>query len=141
MSYHRHIFHLITRTKGGRPTIPEATKRILFAYIYEICRSKNWYLHRLNGYLNHIHLLVELPGTALPADVMKKIKGSTSHAFKHHPSFPDFEGWGEGYGSFTVSYGNIDVIKNYIATQEEHHRTEKFNEEYNRLLKENGIEI
>lgn len=113
----------------------------MFSYIYELCKSNRWFVHRLNGYLDHIHILLELPGEVLPSIAMQKIKGATSRAFKGHKDFPLFEGWSEGYASFTVSYGEIDKVKEYIKNQEIHHSNQSFEDERTTLLRENGLEV
>jgi hypothetical protein len=48
-------------------------------------------------------------------------------------------GWQEGYGAFTVSESQIDVVRKYILNQEEHHRKLSFREEFIMLLKRHGI--
>ncbi len=47
--------------------------------------------------------------------------------------------WQSGYGVFSVSESLIEVVKEYIQNQEEHHRKKTFKEEYRQFLKENGI--
>lgn len=47
--------------------------------------------------------------------------------------------WQTGYGAFSVSYSNLDQVKDYIANQEEHHRTMTWDEEYQALLERHGI--
>ena len=139
MSYHRHLFHLITRTKDSEQTIPEHSKKEMFAYILEICKREGWKLIRINSHLDHMHMLMELPGNVMPDTVMHLIKGRTSIRFAGHPAFPLFRGWAQGYASFTVSYYEIDHIKNYIIGQEEHHKKESSSEEIQRILKECGF--
>jgi putative transposase len=39
-----------------------------------------------------------------------------------------------------VSYTHLDPVKEYIRTQEEHHRQTDFIEELKRLLEKNGVE-
>jgi putative transposase len=46
-----------------------------------------------------------------------------------------------GYGAFSVSHSNIEQVKQYIANQEEHHRTRTFQEELRLLLQRHGIEF
>ena len=55
--------------------------------------------------------------------------------------FPKFEAWQEGYGAFTYSIREKDMIINYIKNQKEHHKTETFYDEFKRLLIEYGIEF
>ena len=49
--------------------------------------------------------------------------------------------WQGGYGSFSVSPERIQIIKNYIINQEEHHKKESFKEEYKKILKQYNIPI
>lgn len=50
-------------------------------------------------------------------------------------------GWQEGYGAFTYSIREKEMIMNYIKNQKEHHRKEIFEDEFKRLLGEQGIEF
>ena len=56
-------------------------------------------------------------------------------------NFPKFEAWQDGYGAFTYSIREKDMIINYVKNQKEHHKTETFYDEFKRLLIENGIEF
>ena len=53
--------------------------------------------------------------------------------------FPAFNGWADGYGSFTCSYMDMGRHNDYIKNQQEHHRKKSFEEEYRILLMESGI--
>jgi hypothetical protein len=55
--------------------------------------------------------------------------------------FPSFNGWSDGYGSFTCSYTDIGRLIDYIKNQQEHHRKKSFEEEYRSLLIEAGVKI
>ena len=48
--------------------------------------------------------------------------------------------WQDGYAAFTVSYTHIGAVKEYIRTQEEHHRQTDIIEELKRLLEKSGVE-
>jgi hypothetical protein len=60
---------------------------------------------------------------------------------KEQGKFPRFKGWQDGYGAFTYSIREKDILINYIKNQKDHHKTEIFYDEYKRLLIENGIEF
>ena len=53
--------------------------------------------------------------------------------------FASFE-WQSGYGAFSVSHSNLEVVKHYIATQEEHHRRMSFQDELRTLLRKHEME-
>ncbi len=42
--------------------------------------------------------------------------------------------WQDGYGSFSVSYSQLERTREYIMKQEEHHATQSFEAEYLLLL-------
>jgi hypothetical protein len=46
-----------------------------------------------------------------------------------------------GYGAFSVSPSHVDGLKEYIRTQQEHHRKESFQDEFRRLLKKYEIDF
>ena len=93
----------------------------------------------IGGMDDHVHLLVGLRATHRLADVLKDLKSSSSKWVHEELKKPLFS-WQEGYGAFTVSASQIEVVKNYIANQEEHHRKKTFQEEYLEFLKQSDVE-
>ena len=63
----------------------------------------------------------------------KIIKGKRLSKFK-------FE-WQKGYGAFTHSHSQIDLVAKYILTQEEHHKKQPFREEYFEILEKNNVQF
>jgi putative transposase len=49
--------------------------------------------------------------------------------------------WQRGYGAFSVSPCQLDAVLNYVKTQQEHHRTRTFQDEYRELLHKHGVEF
>ena len=74
-----------------------------------------------------------------PADFLRDIKASSSFWMKNSKLFPSFTGWEEGYGSFTCSYRDVNMLIEYIKNQQEHHKTVSYEEEYRTILMEGGI--
>ena len=58
-----------------------------------------------------------------------------------HEQFPERKrfGWQAGYGAFTVSGSRLGDVRNYIASQQEHHRKVSFQEEFLTLLRKHGL--
>ncbi len=96
-------------------------------------------LYRVNGKEEHIHIFSDLHPSVSLANYIKDIKVSSSLWMKGSGLFPNFKGWQDGYGAFTYSIKEKDIIIDYIKNQKEHHKTENFYDEYKRLLIENGI--
>ena len=87
-----------------------------------------------------MHSLFVLSRTKTVADIAKALKQDSSQWMKRQGA--DYTGfsWQRGYGAFSVSQSNLETVKNYIATQAEHHRQMSFQDEFRLLLKKHSIE-
>lgn len=90
---------------------------------------------------DHIHIFSDLHPSICLSDYVKNIKVASSIWMKESGFFSAFTGWQEGYGAFTYSIRERDMIIEYVKNQKEHHRQENFYDEYKRLLIEQGIEF
>jgi len=72
---------------------------------------------------------------------MRELKVSISVWMKESVLFPSFNGWANGYGSFTCSYMDLGDLINYIKNQQEHHKKKSFEEEYRSLIMQSGSKI
>lgn len=141
MSYTCLLYHIVFRTKHGKNTIPEQHEKELYAYIMGIINNKKSKLYRIGGTENHIHVLVDIHPTFAVSDFMKELKEYSSKWLAENKNFPNFEGWAMGFAAFSYSLKDKQTIINYIKNQREHHKAISFEEEYRKLLMENGIEI
>ena len=123
MSHLRLFYHIVTVTKCRKDAIVEQHERQLFRYVLAVCNSHNVKLIRINATPCHIHMLVSIPSTLTVADFVRDVKRSTSLMMKKTPGFESFAGWAREYSCDTVSFHQVEVVKNYIIRQKEHHRT------------------
>jgi len=94
----------------------------------------------VGGTDDRVHMLVSLPATLPVAKAIQLIKGGSSKWI--HDTFPthaDFA-WQEGYGAFSISVSGVKETIAYIDSQEQHHRTRSFEEEFLAFLKKHGID-
>ena len=135
-----HIYiHLVFSTKNRQPFISESIAPDLYAYMatvfHDECRST---AKLIGGVEDHIHALFNLSRTWCMADVVEAVKTSTSKWIKTQ-GVRQFS-WQSGYGAFSVSRSNIDVVTGYIRNQREHHRRQDFKDEFRGLLKKHDVE-
>ena len=142
MGSHKQIFYqIVFGTKHRNPTIVREHDVRLYQYIASIFKNKNCHLYRINGIEDHIHIVSDLHPMIRLADFIKDIKIASNEWIKSTGLFPDFIGWADGYGAFTYSIREKDMIINYVKNQKEHHKKENFYDEYKRLLIENEVEF
>ncbi len=74
------------------------------------------------------------------AEIMKKVKGSSSKWVNEQNKLVDRFSWQEGYGAFTVSESQTAAVIGYVKKQENHHRTLSFKDEFVLILKRHEVE-
>ena len=94
---------------------------------------------QLNIQPEHIHAIIDLPTNIALADFMQLIKGESSHWINQSKMLNEKFSWQRGFGAYSVSASQLDIVKNYIKNQSEHHKKRSFSEEYEKWKKEYGI--
>lgn len=133
--------HLVFSTKNRRPLLRDETIReSLHAQLGAISRSLDCPPLLVGGVEDHIHLLARLARTITQAEWVKEIKRVSDCCIQQQSrEYANFE-WQGGYATFSVSQSNLDAVKRYIATQEEHHRKVSSQDELRALLRKHEIE-
>jgi REP-associated tyrosine transposase len=139
--YTQIYYHIVFCTKERAPVLVQTGREDLFRYIWGIIRETSSRLYRINGTLDHVHILTSLHPTVSLSDFVKQVKGKSSHWIKENNIFPDFSNWQDGYGAFTHSSQDKDRLIEYIKSQEEHHRNVSFRDELRDLIIEADVEF
>jgi REP element-mobilizing transposase RayT len=87
---------------------------------------------------DHVHILTTLSRTITIADMISKIKTSSSKWLKTK-GIDGFD-WQDGYGIFSVSASGVDRVVRYIQNQPAHHRTTDYKDELRWFFEKYGIE-
>lgn len=137
-SYIQNKLHVVFSTKERRKSIPHETQRELWPYIVGIGRNHQLSIAAVGGTEDHIHLLLELPGTITLSKAVQLVK-SNSSKWLNETNAKGFA-WQEGYAAFSVSAPNVQAVIRYIDNQREHHRKQTFEEEFLALLRRHGVD-
>ena len=134
------IIHIIFSTKDRHPWLDANVLPRMHAYLATICRDAGVGAFRVGGVADHVHLVTTLPRTLSQADMLEGLKKKSSKWIKGlAPDYHHFY-WQRGYGAFSVSPSQLDVLLEYVENQEEHHRSRTFQEEYREFLRKHGVE-
>ncbi len=98
-------------------------------HIREYSRRNNIFVIEVGGYIDHLHLLVDLPPTRSPSEVINLIKGESSHWINENNIVRGKFVWQKRYSAFSVSASQREKVVDYILRQEEHHKKLTFAEE------------
>ena len=114
--------HLVWATYGRLPLIHIDHEEGLYACVRLEATKLRLDVLALGGVEDHIHLAIMLPATRTMAEIMKQLKGASSHYMGQYVSSKDsFFKWQEGYGAFAFHANLIPRVVAYIENQKAHH--------------------
>ncbi len=131
--------HIIFGAFEHAEIIPKGSLNEVHAYIAGTLKNCNCYPVAVGGTASHVHVLCEMSSQITVSDLIRNIKISSSKWIKEH--FPGHQlfSWQNGYAAFSVSRSNIDAVKKYILTQEEHHKGRSVKEELIGFLQKHEV--
>jgi len=136
----KNYVHITFSTKHRYPFIDQIICNELFSYLGGICKSLESSPIQVGGYKDHIHILCNLSRKIALMKLIEEVKTHSSKWIKKMDDKYQKFYWQKGYGCFSVNPDDVEVVRNYIITQEQHHRVKSFKEEYIALLKKYDIE-
>ena len=133
-TYHQVHIQSVWAVKYRDAVIDKKWKHTLMGVLGTLINETGCKTIIVNGIEDHVHCFFGLKPTVSISELMKAIKAKSSKYINdHHLTKERFE-WQEGYGVFSYSHSQIDNVYHYIANQEEHHKHQKFLEEYKEFL-------
>ena len=116
-SYYNVWVHAVFATKDRNPIITAAIEEQLYSCLYAEFKSMNCTLKIVNGLSDHVHCLFMLGPQRPLSEVMKHIKGLSSHFINSHNAATEKFAWQKGYAAFSVSKSRLDIVYRYIIEQ------------------------
>ena len=133
-SFYKIWLHAVFSTKDREPLITFDKEKAIFQYMGEQLRECGCPVRIINGMPDHIHLLFLQNPKKSVAEIIKQIKGSSSHWINHEKIINKPFAWQTGYGVFSVSESQLDKVFQYINNQKLHHNKKSFPDEYNEFI-------
>ena len=134
MAYTQILYHLVFSTKERRATLKPSKIPELLRYWYGTLKNLDCRPFQLNAVSDHAHLLFALHPSRCLSDLVKTLKVSSNHWIQAQEIFPDFNGWQENYGAFTLAKRDQPRVEAYIRNQQAHHRERDSLSEFKQLL-------
>ena len=133
-SYNKIWLHVIFATKERIPLITFAIETKIYDHMREQLIEIGCPVRIINGMPDHVHLLfLQNPKMAV-ADIVKQVKGNTSHWINEQDLIPERFAWQTGYAAYSVSESQLERVFQYINHQKEHHKRKTFAMEYDEFI-------
>ena len=139
-TYHQIYIQAVFAVKNRDALILPQFKDEVCKYITGIMKNKGQKLLAINSMPDHMHIFFGLEPKMRLSDLIADIKSDSSYFINDKKFLRMKFNWQEGYGVFSYSQSQKDVVIKYIMNQEEHHKKQTFRDEYYSFLKKFNIE-
>ncbi len=140
-SYNKIWIHAVWSTKERLPLIKTEVENQIFSYISNQLKEIGCPVGIINGMPDHIHCLFLLNPQKSITEIIKQIKGSSSHFINQESLIDEKFSWQTGYAAFSVSESAVDRVHKYISNQKKHHQKRTFQREYEEFLELHDLKI
>lgn len=127
--------HAIWSTKNRQPFITKKSEAEIYHYMRLQFLEIECPILSINGMPDHVHCLFLLNQKKSLAEIIKQIKGSTSHFINSQNLTNEKFSWQTGYAAFSVSESIVEKVSTYIKNQKIHHQKKSFQQEFDEFLK------
>ncbi len=123
MAFWRNYVHLVWATDERQPYLQPEIEQALYAYILKKAGELDTYIHAINGWVEHMHVVASIPPKHSISWVVKEFKGASAYYVNHtlRPAAYHFA-WQRGYGCFSLGESQCPRAVEYVLKQKEHHQ-------------------
>src|SRR5688500_15440197 len=116
-TYTRIWIHLLFSTKNCLPLISPSSEHQIHQHLHAQLTECACQVQLINGMPDHVHILFRLNHKIALTDIVKQIKGNTSHWINYNSLCVDSFVWQKGFYAFAVSDEQIAGIRDHIEHQ------------------------
>ncbi len=131
-------YHIVFSTKHRKPLLIDLLRTDVYKQIGGIIQNKDGQLIEIGGTEDHVHILTSCSPKIALSDFIRDVKANASKWVNEQPRSAKFA-WQAGYGAFTVSISQVEIVRQYIRNQAEHHKKQSFADEFRQMLVKHNI--
>jgi putative transposase len=120
--------------------IKESFRVELEKVICGICAANNCKVYAVYCNPDHTHLFVSMDTVISTSKLMEQVKSGSSKWINDKRLCKGKFSWQKGFGAFSYSKSQTDIVVRYVLNQAEHHKKQSFRDEYLLLLQKFEIE-
>ncbi len=132
-NYSKLYLHLVWATWDRLPLITPELRVPVYQALHEQANRIGCEMIAVGGIQDHVHVLLKMPTTVAIAEIVKRLKGGSTHVVTHAVQPGSFFKWQGSYGAFTVSRTHVPMVRAYVLNQERHHRESRLSRALERM--------
>jgi REP element-mobilizing transposase RayT len=114
--------HLVWATWDRLPLITPDIQPRLYRCLAAEAHRLGMQTIAIGGIEDHVHVLLRYPPLVSISEMVKQLKGVSSHLVRQQITPDGFFKWQGSYGAFSLADRDVEMVRRYVHRQEEHHR-------------------
>ena len=140
-SFVKLYIHVSWSTKKREKVLTKELRPKLHRHILNYARENQIQIDSLSNQIEHVHALLTIQSDRKLEDIVRLLKGESSHWINSENLTQGKFSWQRGYGAFSISSSHVAAVRKYIENQDEHHRKKSYGEEYASILQKYGFNV
>ncbi|SDZ06973.1 IS200/IS605 family transposase [Rhodonellum ikkaensis] len=140
-TYHQLLIQTVFAVKYRDAQISNDIRRIMFPVMGNLFKENGCRIIIINGVEDHVHCLFGIKPDISISNVIQNVKAKSSKWVNENSLCKTRFEWQKGFGAFSYSNSQMEVVYRYIQNQENHHRKTTFREEYIKMLKKYNVDF
>ena len=136
MAFWKLYYHLVWGTKNRQPFLTPIVEQNLYPLLVQRAAEMGVFVYAVNGWWDHVHLVTAVPPKLAIAQVVKDLKGASSHFINTRNILDDHFQWQRGYGVFSLGEKQRPFAEAYVNNQKQHHEKQTANAWLERMSEE-----
>lgn len=120
MSVCKIYIHAAFTTRNRLPLIQANIREKLYSCLYREFSRQSCQLFIVNGLSDHVHCLFSLNPQKSVSEIIKHVKGLSSHEINSLQLLPEPFAWQKGYAAVSINEENLPRITRFIHQQEQY---------------------
>jgi putative transposase len=114
--------HLVWATWDRLPLIWPEIRSPLYRCLAAEAHRLGAQVIAIGGIEDHVHVLLRYPPSVSISELVKQMKGVSSHLVQRQLTPHGYFKWQGSYGAFSLADRDVAMVRRYVHRQEEHHR-------------------
>lgn len=132
--------HSVWSTKERASLIEPSKEHVIYDMLKDEFQDQGCFVKIINGMPDHVHSLFLLNLKKSVSDIIKQVKGSSSHEINGQNIIRYKFSWQTGFAAYSVSESSLEKVFHYIKNQKQHHKKMTFEKEYENLIRLHGLQ-
>ena len=139
MAFWKLYYHLVWATKYRRPFLTPEIEKHLFPLMIQRAADMDVFVYAINGWWDHLHVVAAIPPKHAISNVVKDLKGASSHFINARGLTEEKFKWQRGYGVFSLGEKQRPFAEAYVRNQKQHHEKQTTNAWLERISDDVGV--